>query len=562
MRILIVDDDSSVHDVIKSIISKNNLRHTVVGDAYDGAEAMSLFAKSAPELVITDMKMPTADGLTFMRWLKQKKCTCKIIVLSGYDSFAYTRNAFLLDAVDYLLKPVNSVDFINVLNHIEEAAQKEAMNSDRRPPKGLALVQEEFMSEITFYDIDDENSIIVKAHQNKVMLPENDFQIIAVKLQNTYESVLHLFNGNLYDFYDAVKTQIQKEFLDTKTIVFRQLYMTNELEIVHFLDEATVEKRVRRIRASLRKEYRIISIFGMSNPHTLEGISQAYHEAVDAMQYTKLNERDFFCTFAKRITEKSEDWDEVLDLLDCVIKNGSIYGIPDFMLRLRQRLSEESVKNLTVHEISRNLTELLKRVETIAEQSGIAEELRMKIQNISANVQKYLSNSNYVRALRHMNSFLEALPDVLERYSYSEKQFAEDVKQYIQRNCKTVNLSSISSHFFLSRNYFSTVFRGLMSTTFSEYVLEVRIKQAAYLLQNTTLSIREISSEVGYDDSRYFSQVFKKHYGMQPKEYRNAIRETEPEITSLRFSGEAERTPLAPSAEPWGDTRGSGVAVR
>lgn len=527
MRILIVDDDITVQGTIKALIEKNTLDFEIIGAAFNGEEAFELYKELAPDIIITDMKMPVIDGLTFMSWINASEHICKVIVLSGYDDFSYTRSAFLMDAVDYLLKPVNEIDLINVLTQTAELVHKQnpnASNDSNYSYKGLAMVQEEFLSEITFNDIDDENSMIVKAHQQKLTLPQDVFSIITIKLQNTQQCLIRKFNGNLNEFYDYIKTLIQNHFDFEGTIIFRQFYKTNEFVIIHTIPyEEKVQTCIKDIYTTLKEELQIISVVGISKQcEYAENIFYAYQQATDAFKNTKLNDNEFMCKYGDPIASNSEEWLEIIKLMDCIIENKSIYNFQDLLLRIQYVFSDEYMQNLTLNDITENVTIFIKKINIIINNDNKSNVNKDKIHTILNSISKHLEQHNIRRVMKYSGSLLPLLPALMEGYSYTEHQFIEEIKEYIEINYKDVTLTDISSHFFLNKNYFSTLFRTLTTKTFSDYLLEVRVAKAAYLLKNTSLKVYEISQHVGYEDSRYFSQVFKKAFDVQPTEYRNS----------------------------------------
>lgn len=73
----------------------------------------------------------------------------------------------------------------------------------------------------------------------------------------------------------------------------------------------------------------------------------------------------------------------------------------------------------------------------------------------------------------------------------------------------------------LSNSRYVTVFKNQMGKTPNEYIIELRLQFAKKLLDNTNLSIRQISENVGYSDQYFFSRLFKKHMGVSPQNYRN-----------------------------------------
>lgn len=103
LRALIVDDEPLAIERMQIICARiPELR--VVGTASDGAAALRLIDALGPDLVLLDMTMPELDGLSVARALAKKPQRPAVIFVTAHDHFAV--EAFDLDAVDYVLKPV------------------------------------------------------------------------------------------------------------------------------------------------------------------------------------------------------------------------------------------------------------------------------------------------------------------------------------------------------------------------------------------------------------------------------------------------------------------------
>ena len=64
------------------------------------------------------------------------------------------------------------------------------------------------------------------------------------------------------------------------------------------------------------------------------------------------------------------------------------------------------------------------------------------------------------------------------------------------------------------------MFTQNLNKTFIEYLTELRMEKALDLMKNSTKMIYEIADSIGYQNSTYFSTVFKKYYGKSPKEFK------------------------------------------
>src|SRR5688500_933098 len=105
LRTLIVDDEPLAVERMQIICAGIDSLN-VVGTANDGAAALRLVEALGPDLVLLDMTMPELDGLGVARRLAETATPPAIVFVTAHDSFAV--EAFDLDAVDYVLKPVNA----------------------------------------------------------------------------------------------------------------------------------------------------------------------------------------------------------------------------------------------------------------------------------------------------------------------------------------------------------------------------------------------------------------------------------------------------------------------
>jgi two-component system response regulator AlgR len=103
MRTLIVDDEPLAIERLQLICAREP-GIEVVGTASDGAAALRLVDALAPDLLLLDIAMPELDGIGVARALARRSDAPAIIFVTAYDSFAV--EAFDIDAVDYVLKPV------------------------------------------------------------------------------------------------------------------------------------------------------------------------------------------------------------------------------------------------------------------------------------------------------------------------------------------------------------------------------------------------------------------------------------------------------------------------
>ena len=99
------------------------------------------------------------------------------------------------------------------------------------------------------------------------------------------------------------------------------------------------------------------------------------------------------------------------------------------------------------------------------------------------------------------------------------EEIVKQSQQYIQQNfSENISLESLSEIYHIHPNYLSRAFKKYTEYNFNEYLTKVRMEKAIFLLRQPSARIQEVSQMLGYTDSKYFSKVFKKHYGITPSQ--------------------------------------------
>ena len=95
-------------------------------------------------------------------------------------------------------------------------------------------------------------------------------------------------------------------------------------------------------------------------------------------------------------------------------------------------------------------------------------------------------------------------------------------KDYIdQHYSEKIVLSELATSLGITPNYLSSLMKRQLGMTFSEYIMSVRMEQASKLLSTNNLRINEVAAKVGYENLFYFSKLFKRFYGLSPRDFRH-----------------------------------------
>lgn len=106
-------------------------------------------------------------------------------------------------------------------------------------------------------------------------------------------------------------------------------------------------------------------------------------------------------------------------------------------------------------------------------------------------------------------------------------EILESAKGFIDKNYNTdISLSDIAGYVYISTSHFARAFKKHYDISPIQYLLSVRIDKAKTLLEETNLKVGDIASSVGFSAQQRFNDIFKKHLGISPSEYRQKYRES------------------------------------
>jgi two-component system chemotaxis response regulator CheY len=116
LNVLIVDDAVFIRDILKHIIKRAG--HEVVGEAEDGNQAVEMALSHKPDLIIMDIVMPHKTGVQATREILEKLPQTKVIACSTLDQDNMLMKAMEAGAVEYIKKPFNAPDVINIIEGV------------------------------------------------------------------------------------------------------------------------------------------------------------------------------------------------------------------------------------------------------------------------------------------------------------------------------------------------------------------------------------------------------------------------------------------------------------
>lgn len=216
IRVLMVDDETLVRRGIVEGVDWAALGCEVVGEAANGEEGLAMARSLAPDLIITDIRMPRMDGITMMNQLREEGAGMRCIVLTAHSDFEYARSALLFGADDYLLKPFRDQELthavMRVCRKMENAAVPPApREADRAAePEATGYVREA-MDYIAGHYADEDISIAVIAehlcvsegHLSHLFKKQTGKTVTGYLTQQRIEAAMRLLSSGRVRVYEA-----------------------------------------------------------------------------------------------------------------------------------------------------------------------------------------------------------------------------------------------------------------------------------------------------------------------------------------------------------------------
>lgn len=136
-RILVVDDEQIERDGICFLLREQNAPFEIITQK-NGAEAFQFLKGNKVDVILSDIKMPFMNGLELCTRARELYPEIRVIILTAYIDFEYTKKAIQIQVDDYLLKPIIPVEFESIISRV---LQKLDANKKQRQEKLSLLAQ-------------------------------------------------------------------------------------------------------------------------------------------------------------------------------------------------------------------------------------------------------------------------------------------------------------------------------------------------------------------------------------------------------------------------------------
>lgn len=514
-RYLIIDDEELIRKGTIKKLAPLSDEIVCIGEAENGEDGIAMLKELSPDFVITDMQMPTMDGMKLLPYLAENYPSLPIIVISGYRDFDYIKQALSSNAIEYILKPFS-----------RDAIQKSVRDAIAKL-EDHSVIQQQIMTseeekEHAYYEYDIQllSNLVLGYHTSDTTLSSKALNFIN-ETHNMVLLTLHITP----DFSD----QLIREWIEEQGFGDLALYLpcTNQDQlrfIILFQPDQAVLSREDLATPILEELVTWLTqsnckiIAGVSQTHSdLAQLNKAFLETSEALnqQYVHGDAPSYYF-YDHDLEPRALTWDKK----------------EEFLFRIETGMSDE-VSSLTdelFHSFSQTpgftLADAKYQCYTLSDQCRLMMNQYLPEQQAaksSSSMQNIISHIFTLEDLKsyYLQFFLNQAALLKDQNVYAIDDVIEKVKIYIQRNYqKNLNQEFVSSLFYLNRSYLSVLFKSRTNEKFVDYLNDVRIEKAKDLLLDSNRKMYQIAKSVGYDNVKYFFRIFKKRTGITPEQFR------------------------------------------
>lgn len=492
---LIAEDSKPILRNIKALLESSDLPVQIAATAFNGEDALAYIRQHPVDILLTDIKMPKLDGLGLIEQAKQLYPALKVVLISSYSDFEYTRKAINLQVFDYLLKPVERSQLLDVMARvIDSLAERREVGLE--PLKGI--VAPRFMAGLRLSPEFFEQSASMFLMSKQPFIPDTgNWQ--AGTLQTELQEVCKpqscwLFPAKDSDRYivfvqSAVRERVDSTVAWMESVQQRLLGLGIEIAMAgsfQGVDLGRPQTEYDRLKFLLDEEVLLgkavllDTAYRIPEQHWNDALIKPFTDMIEQRQpqpfHMKLGEQ-----LQKSYSEHARYVD--LERLVAAIADAFVHNLPD---------------------------------------NGPEERLAA-----AAAVKEILQSDSYSAFCEKLLGWCARNFELLHsRNRKSGEELFEQMDSYVKlHKSSQLSINDLAAKFHVSPSYISRIIKRFTNLTFVQYYMELKIEEARKQLQaKPDLKIKELSDALSFSDQHYFSRVFKDHTGLSPSEYKEKHR--------------------------------------
>lgn len=512
-KLFLADDEPLILEGLKCALEWEAMDIEICGTAINGIDAWAQIKKHSPDIVITDIKMASMDGLELTKKITTMQVRPSVIIISGYSDFQYAKQAIQLQVSSYLIKPIDRSELLEsvkrALSELDDRSSYERMKSIKQWCEHDSLIENHLLKEnpkIDSLDVPKLSNCLYVAVLKDLDTPNTSkSDQYNVEIRRIAEDCINHF---ILDFIFFQRQNTENEYV---IILDLKNKSDNALDIVM--------KCTSKLEDELHIKLGFHCAIGISDIcFGMDKIWQGYLDAALIAQNINPNEHSPVMTkkdFSAICSDLSIDSSQLDSLIDS-IEMGFHQKIKE---ELKIILDANVPQNFFLLHMRYTLQQILLRTYRLLDKYG---KNNYGFEgSISYPFQKIKQYRDINEAVEDFSVKLVEISKLIYSKSSQNPTAIQQIKNYIDEHyCEDIPLNSIAQHFYMNAAYLSRLFKKEIGLNFNDYLTDRRMRRAALLISSTDYKLHEIASMIGYDNINYFLRRFRIFYGCTPTQYK------------------------------------------
>lgn len=516
--VLIVDNEAIIRKGLRMGFDWQSMGCTVIGQAAGGEEALEKMEAQAPDILISDIRMPGMDGLELTRAVRSRFPHTKVILVTAFSEFEYAQEALHQQVTDFIIKPTSREKMRAAVARATE--QLDSEQKDREILKTLKQKHEDnlLLRQQLFLE-----GVLSGRERSKLYVLEES-ERLGLRLQGRRAVYIRVVSGTddesaLCGDAEELKGYCARVFGETP--LFLSAGENAVMLVAPPMEARALSAALEEISGLIDGMTEFGALFGVSGALSDAAmLPRAAQEARDACSYLDYDAAQTVMLY-ENIPQVSEEgavqlrlrMKELSGALRALDRDAAFKALckldtaareekfpPQEMRRCMALLYNLCVSCLAAYDVRAALKEgalpgeeefLLRALKEGALASGRA--------LVDMTLRSMREGGGREAPVARLQAFLNT-------------HFAENL-----------SLEEMAAMVHLSAGYLSREFKRAAGCTVGEYVNRLRIERAKAMLRDGSMRNADIAAAVGIEDPVYFSRVFKKATGLRPTEYRASL---------------------------------------
>ncbi len=523
MNILIVDDDRFVLEGIRQGIDWDTMPFEQVYMVQSVKKAKEILQSVPVDILVSDIEMPHESGLDLLRWANEQEITLQNIFLTSYAEFSYAQEAVALGSFHYFLKPI---EYSELREIILKAAKKAAVNRQSQRYQQYWLDNQKNLRDHFWRELITRGEEAAWAGFSGGQLPYSGAdRFLLLLFSLSYRESEELWRDSMREY--AFKNVAEELFqcpgfcLESVVATGQDRYFLALRETPPGGDRGEILQRARRLIGEYNRHFNCDLCCLAGRPEPLSGAGSSARKLLDtrkaALSYWNevLPMEEFS---PPRAEYRPPNLEQIAIMFGAGSRESLHRALREYLEQMERArgATEETLKNLRYDMIQLVFAKL--------------SEEQIEARRLFSGPTAARLERESLGSARAMQRYLFYLFDVAFDYGnfvQDNRSVAERLKEYIEKHLgENISRTTLAEEVYLNPDYLARLFKQEMGVSIAAYLLERRMERARYLLQETQKPISQIAEELGYENSSYFSKLFRKTYGVTPHELREGAEGT------------------------------------